>query len=315
MSWGVRGVAHAFARDVVGDARPAVLAFAAAAGLLLLITCINVANLLLVRGLARIREVAMRTALGASRARIIGQLLIESMLIAVAGGLAGACLAAAAVRGFIALAPAGTPRLGEIHVTGQVVAGAIAITTVATLLFALGPALMTSRVELQAALRAGARQSGGRGARLATNALVVGQMMLTVVVLSAAGLLTRSLIALERVNVAFDPARLTVAELALPREYMGDASRQIAMLEHLVLRDLEAMPGVRSIAPVLTPPLAEVGGIFGRIPAEGQSADDVARNPRSPTSSRHRATSRRLVFSLPRGASSPTPTVQARSRS
>jgi len=279
VSWGVRGVAHAFARDVVGDARPAVLAFAAAAGLLLLITCINVANLLLVRGLARIREVAMRTALGASRARIIGQLLIESMLIAVSGGLAGACLAAAAVRGFIALAPAGTPRLGEIHVTGQVVTGAIAITTVATLLFALGPALMTSRVELQAALRAGTPQSGGgRGSRLATNALVVGQMMLTVVVLSAAGLLTRSLIALERVNVAFDPARLTVAELALPREYMGDASRQVAMLEQLLPR-LEAMPGVRSVAPVLTPPLAEVGGVFGRIPAEGQSEADIARNP------------------------------------
>ncbi len=279
VSWGVRGVAHAFARDVVGDARPAVLAFAAAAGLLLLITCINVANLLLVRGLARIREVAMRTALGASRARIIGQLLIESMLIAFSGGLAGACLAAAAVRGFIALAPAGTPRLDEIHVTGQVVAGAIAITTVATLLFALGPALMTSRVELQSALRAGTPQSGGgRGSRLATNALVVGQMTLTVVVLSAAGLLTRSLIGLERVNVAFDPARLTVAELALPRDYMGDASRQIAMLEQLVPR-LEAMPGVRSVAPVLTPPLAEVGGVFGRIPAEGQSQADIARNP------------------------------------
>ena len=279
VSWGVRGVARSFASDVVGDAGPAVLAFAAAAGLLLLITCINVANLVLVRGLARVRELAMRTALGASRGRIIGQLFIESTLIAIAGGVAGIGLAVAAVRGFIALAPAGTPRLGEIRVTGEVVAGAIAITTVATVLFALGPALMASRVELQAALRAGARQSGGgRGSRLATNALVIGQMTLALVVLSAAGLLTRSLIALEHVNVAFDPARLTVAELALPREYMGDAPRQTAMLEQLVAR-VEALPGVRSVAPVLTPPLAEVGGIFGRIAAEGQSADDIARNP------------------------------------
>lgn len=279
VTWGVRGVARSFAEDVVGDAGRAVLAFAAAAGLLLLITCINVATLLLVRGQARTRELAVRTALGASRARIIGQLLVESMLIAVGGGLMGAMLAAAAVRGFIALAPAGTPRLDEIHVSGQVVTGAIAITTLTTLLFALVPALMSSRIEMQGALRAGARESGGsRRSRLATNALVVGQMTLALVVLSAAGLLTRSLIELERVNVAFDPARLVVAELALPRVYMGDAVRQSALLEQLVPR-VEALPGVHSVAPVLTPPLAAVGGIFGRLPAEGQSADDIARNP------------------------------------
>lgn len=279
VSWSVRGVARSFSDDVVGDAGRAVLAFAAAAGLLLLITCVNVANLLLVRGLARMRELAVRMALGASSRRIVSQLLIENVLLAITGGLVGAVLAATAVRGFIAVAPAGTPRLDEIRVQGQMIAGAIAMTTLATLLFALVPAFMSSRVEAHDTLRAGARQTGGsRGIRLGTQALVIGQMTIAVVVLSAAGLLTRSLIALERVQVAFDPTRLVVAELALPRQYMGNPRKQIEMLEHLVPR-VEALPGVRSVAPVLTPPLASVGGIFGRIPAEGQSADDVARNP------------------------------------
>lgn len=278
-SWGVRGVARSFTKDVVGDAGPAVLAFSAAAALLLLITCINVANLLLVRGVSRVREIAVRVALGASRGRVAGQLLLESVVLALAGGAIGALLAAAAVRGFVALAPAGTPRLDEIRVTWQVITSAIAITTVATLFFAIAPAVISSHVRIHATLRSSARQSSGsRGVRLGSQALVVGQMTLALVVLSAAGLLTRSLMALERVTVAFDPARLVVAELALPSDYMGDGPKQTALIEQLIPR-IEALPGVRSVAPVLTPPLALIGGIFGRIPAEGQSAGDVARNP------------------------------------
>ena len=277
--WGVRGIALSFSKDIVGDLGPAVLAFGVAAALLLLITCTNVANLLLVRGVVRIREIAVRIALGASRNRVIGQLLVESAMLAILGGVVGALFAAGAVRGFIALAPANTPRLAEIRVTWQVITTAIAITTMATLFFAIAPALISSRVHLHDTLRAGTRQSGGSPRlHIGTQALVVGQMTLALVVLSAAGLLARSLVALERVTVAFDPSRLAVAELALPRDYMGDGPKQTALLEQLVAR-LEALPGVRSVAPVLTPPLAPAGGIFGRIPAEGQSALDVARNP------------------------------------
>ena len=282
-SWGVRGVARSLTDDVVGDVGPAVLAFAAAAGLLLLIACANVANLLLVRGLGRVREFAVRSALGAGRGRLVGQLLTESALLAIAGGAVGAVFAAAAVRGFVLLAPAGTPRLDEIRVAGPVLFGAIAITTLATLLFALAPSMVTSRVDVQEALRSGTRQSSGsRRFRLATQALVVGQVALALLVLSVAGLLTRTVVALEGVDPEFDRSRLLVAELALPPGFMGgavgNAQKQIAVMRQLVTR-LEAVPGVRSVTPVLTPPFAPVGGIFGRIPAEGQTPEEESRNP------------------------------------
>ncbi len=278
--WHLRGVARLLTEDVVGNVGPAVLAFAAAAGLLLLITCIDVSNLLIVRGRGRAREIAIRSALGAARSRIVAQLLTESVLLAAAGAAVGVGFAAATVRAFVAFAPAGTPRLDEIHVTGSVVAGAIAITSLATLLFALAPTVVTSRAELQASLRAGTRQSGpGRRGWLGTEAMVAGQVALAVVVLAAAGLVVRSLVRLEQIDLAFDPSRVLVAELTVSHSLgIADARKADALVAQLLPR-LEALPGVRSAAPMLTPPFAEVGGVFGRIPAEGQTPDEEAANP------------------------------------
>ena len=276
---GVQGVAQSLTRAILGDIRPAVLAFVVAAGLLLLITCINVANLLLVRGLARVREIAVQAALGAQRGRIIGQLLAESVLLAAAGGILGAALAAAAVRGFLALAPAGTPRLDEIRVSVTVIGGAIAVTAVVTLLFSLVPALVTSRIQLHDALRSGSRQSGAsRRFRLGTEALVAGQVALTLLVLAAAGLIARSLQNLERAELGLDPARLLFVELAVPFQGFGETSKQRALLDLLVPR-LQAVPGVRSVSPVLTSPFDASGGIVGQLSAEGQSEDEAAKNP------------------------------------
>ncbi|HET7563793.1 MAG TPA: ABC transporter permease, partial [Gemmatimonadaceae bacterium] len=143
VSHNLRGVVHTLPRLILGDVRPALLVFAAAAGLLLLITCINVANLLVVRGIARVREVAVRSALGAGRARVVVQMLIESALLAIAGGALGVAVAAAAVHSFVAFAPASVPRLGEIHLNATALAGAVVITGLATLIFALAPAIMT----------------------------------------------------------------------------------------------------------------------------------------------------------------------------
>lgn len=279
-AWPLRGVARPLTEEVVGNVGQAVLAFAAAAGLLLLITCINVSNLLIVRGRGRGREIAIRSALGAARGRIVMQLITESALLAAGGAVVGVAFAVAAVRGFVALAPAGTPRLDEIHVTGSVVAGAIAITTVATLLFALAPTLVTSRAELQATLRAGARQSGpSRRGWIGTEMMVAGQVALAVVVLAAAGLVVRSLVELEQIDLAFDPSRVLVAELTISHSLSFADAREVSAVVSRLLPRLEALPGVRSAAPMLTPPFAEVGGVFGRMPVEGQTPNEEATNP------------------------------------
>jgi putative ABC transport system permease protein len=273
----VRGVTHPLANVTLGDAKPAVFAFAAAAGLLLLITCINVANLLLVRGLERVREIAVRSALGARRRRIVGQLVTESGILASAGGILGAAVASIVIRLFVAFAPSGLPRLDEIRMSGSAVAGAIAITALVTLLFALAPAIVTSRVDLQGSLRSNTRQGGAsRRFRLGTEGLVVGQVALALLVLSAAGLITRSLIKLQTLELAFESSELLIGELALPYERFGDTRTQRELLDRLVPR-LEAIPGVGAVSPVLSVPYA--GGIDGRPATDGQSSEEQARNP------------------------------------
>jgi predicted permease len=274
----LRGVATTLPELVVGDTRPALFAFAAASALLLLITCINVANLLLVRGLARVREVAVRSALGAGRARIVAQLLAENAVLAIAGGVLGVAVATGAVRLFVAFAPPGVPRLDEVAVNAAAVAGAAGITGVAMLLFALAPALVTSRVELQQVLRSGARESQGRRARRVTEALVAGQVALALVVLSAAGVIARSLLRLESVNLSFASSRLLVGELALRASMFDDKAKQVALLDRIGER-LTAVPGVRAWSPVVAVPFSGVGGWDGSLAAEGQTREEAAANP------------------------------------
>jgi predicted permease len=271
-----RGVGQALPAAVVGDTRPAVFAFAAAAALLLLITCINVANLLLVRGLARVREMAVRTALGGSRAALVLQLLIENALLAVAGGVVGLGLGAAVLRLFTAFAPAGLPRLDEIRLDASAVAAAFAVTTVAMLLFGLAPAVLTSRVDAQEALRSGGRQANRRSRRV-TELLVAGQVALAMMVLSAAGLITRSLMALERADLAFDPSTIVVAELSMRLDQYDDVTKQRAVLDRVMPR-LLAVPGVRSASPVVAAPYAGTGGWDGMFTAEGQSQSAATAN-------------------------------------
>src|SRR6266566_3781072 len=270
--WGrdLRGAVQTLPRLVLGDVRPALFVFAAASALLLVITCINVAGLLLVRGLGRFREIAVRTALGAGRARLIVQLLIENGILAVAGATLGIGVAAAALQSFIAFAPAGVPRLDEIHLNVTALAGAIGIAGVAMLLFGLAPAVMTSRVEWQRALRSDTRQSGSRRSRLATEALVAGQGALALVVLSAAGLIAKSLLKLERAELSLEPSGLLIGELAVRSDPHDDAARQRALLERLLPR-LRAIPGVRGVSPVVAVPFAGAAAWDGRPAAEGQS--------------------------------------------
>jgi putative ABC transport system permease protein len=271
-------VASLWTRLVLGDVRPALIAFAAATGLIVLITCINVANLLLVRGIARVREMAVRSALGASRGRIVSQLLTESSLLAAAGGALGVGVAAGAIRGFVAFAPGGFPRVDEIHMNGRALIGAFAITAFVMIVFSLAPAILTSRVDLQQALRSDSRQSVGRRRRLATEALVAAQLAFAVLVLSAAGIITRSLIKLERADLGLVPSRLLIAELALRDDVYDDPMKQAALLQRLVTR-LETLPGVRVASPVVAVPFSGGAGWDGKPAAEGQSPEAAAANP------------------------------------
>jgi len=274
----LRGVVRTLPRVMLGDTRPALFVFAAASALLLLIACINVANLLLARGLARTREIAVRSALGAGRVRIIAQLLAENAMLAVAGGVVGLVVAAAAVRMFVAFAPAGVPRLDEIHMNAAALAGAIGIAAIAMLVFGLAPAIMTSRVELQAVLRSGTRHSPGRGSRMATEALVVAQIALAVVVLSAAGLIARSLLKLESVELSLQTSHLLIGQLSIRYDQFDTKDKQLALLERL-LPDVRAVPGVRSVSPVVAVPFAGGAGWDGHASTEGQTTEEAAANP------------------------------------
>lgn len=274
----LRGSVHVLPRLILGEARPAVIVFAVAVALLLVITCINVANLLLVRGLARTREVAVRSALGAGRGHVIGQLLTESAILAIAGGTLGIVVAVAAVQAFVAFAPAGVPRLDEIGINATALAGAAAITGVAMLLFGLAPAIMTSRVELQEVLRSGTRQSASRRSRLGAQGLVVAQVALAVLVLSAAGLIGKSLIKLERADLSFYPSRLLIGELAFRYDQVDNREKQLALLDRL-LPAVRTIPGVQAVSPVVAVPFSGSGGWDGGPSAEGQSADEASNNP------------------------------------
>ncbi len=274
----LHGVATSWPRLVVGDVRPALFAFAAAAGLLLLITCINVATLLVVRGVTRVREVAVRSALGATRTRIGQQLLTENTLLAIAGGGLGLAVAAGAVRLFVAFAPPDLPRLGEVHLNTTALAGALAITAVTVLLFGLATAILTSRLEHQAVLRSDWGHSATRRSRIGTEALVAAQLALALLVLAAAGAITRSLINLQRADLSLIPSHLLIGELALQSELLASPEKQRAMLNQLMPR-LEAIPGVRGVSPVVAVPFSESGGWDGKPTAEGQSPEEAAANP------------------------------------
>jgi putative ABC transport system permease protein len=272
----VSGVVHTLPDLAIGETRPAVLAFAAAAGLLLLLACANVANLLLVRGIGRAREVAVRSALGASRGQLIGQLLTENTLLAAVGGFLGAVVSIGAVRVFVAFAPTGFPRASEIRVDGTALLAAVAITLAATALFAVVPAIVTSRSELLRTLGSGVRHSAGRHSRLTTELIAAGQLAIALVVLSAAALITRSLIALERVNLGLEAPRLLVAKLAFDPARYADAKSQARVLE-TVMERLDATPGIEGVSTSVSVPFTQ--GWDGHPTAEGQTKEEAATNP------------------------------------
>lgn len=202
-------------REVAGVFRPALFALLGAAGLLLLIACINVANLLLARAVIRRREVALRAAIGASRTRLIRLFLTESLVLAVIGAALGLGIAIASVKGLLAWSPVQIPRADGVGVDLSVLLFATIIAVVTAVAFGLVPAVFMSRVELQDALKDGAKGAGARGRKLRSG-LVVAEVALAVMLLSGAGLLIRSVTKLLRVDAGLDPTSSIAVDLQLP---------------------------------------------------------------------------------------------------
>jgi putative ABC transport system permease protein len=227
--------------------RPAILALLGAVGFVLLIACANIANLLLARGAARAREVAVRSALGAGRHALVRQLLAESMLLAVAGGVLGLLLAWGAVRLLAAWNPANLEWTADLRLDVPVLLFTLGMTLLTGLIFGLVPALQTARPNLQETLKEGGRGTHAeRGGQRLRRTLVVAELALALVLLAGAGLLLKSFARLQGVDPGFDPHRLLTFTLVLPQQkYPGDTA-QIAFFDQALPR-LAALPGVRSV--------------------------------------------------------------------
>jgi len=232
---------------VVGNLRSALLILLSAVGLVLLIACANVANLLLSRATSRGREIAVRIALGASRARIVRQLLTESALLGLVGGTAGVLLAASAVWSLQRFLPPEVVRIGSIQVGGPVLAFALAVSFAAALVFGVAPALLSTPTTLEARIKEGGERTGQRGGQHLRNILAIAEISLAMVLLVAGGLLIRSFARVTSVNPGFDPENVIKAEVSLPLFEYSTPRQWTAFAGELLTR-LQAQPGLQESA-------------------------------------------------------------------
>jgi putative ABC transport system permease protein len=245
--------------EVVGKVRPALLVFLGAVGLVLLIACANVANLMLARAAAREREVAIRATLGAGRRHLLRPLLAESLLVALVGGATGLFLAFWSLELLRAAQPSFLPRLEDIALDGRVLGVTLALTLLTGVLFTIVPAARLVRGQLNETLREGTRgASGGAAAQRMRSALVLAEVATALVLLTGAGLLLRSFDQLQRVDAGFDGERVLSLQVILPSARYGGAAnieRRRSFAEQLV-EQARAVPGVQLAAVSSTLPTA-----------------------------------------------------------
>ncbi|MCL7970875.1 MAG: ABC transporter permease, partial [marine benthic group bacterium] len=234
--------------DVVGSTDAMLQILMGAAGFVLLIACVNVANLFLARSMGRRREIAIRSALGSGRGRLVRQFLAESLLIASLAGVAGVAMARIGVRVLLAISPDAVARAPEVGLDGRLVLFAAAVTVLTALLFGLVPALRGSRVDLTSDLREGSRgTSGGRRSTRVRTVLVAAQVALALVLLIGAGLMIKSFATLQGQDLGFDPSDLLTFEVHLPDARYEDPALRVDFHQRFHER-LRAIPGVESVA-------------------------------------------------------------------
>lgn len=243
-------------QDVTGDLRLPLLVLLGAVCFLLLITCANVANLVLMRGAGRLREIALREALGATRGRIVQQLLTEGIVLALGGMTAGLLLAFLTVPSMVAMIPQSLalPRSEPINIDGTVLTFAVAIAALTAVLFGLAPSLRASRVRLQHALRQTGQQTAGTGNRRLRNAFVVIELALAILLCMSAGLLLRSFHRLVSVDPGFQTAHIVTMRIFTSPAKYGRASQRARYVENIV-SEVRALPGVESAGTVNFLPL------------------------------------------------------------
>ena len=265
--------------QVVGDVRPVLYLLLGAVGFVLLIACANVANLQLSRAVARQKEIAVRGALGAGRLRILRQLLTESVLLSLAGGVAGVLLAGISVHWIRVLGPQSVPRLDAIHVNGTTLLFTLTVSLLSGILFGLAPALRVSRPDLQLTLQDTSRASAGvsaiwgRGNHL-RRLLVVSELALCVMLLIGAGLLVRSFGRVKDVLPGFNPQNVLTLELTMNGARYKDKQAVLAAYHDLWQR-LEHLPGVTAAGAVTSLPLSQMYAwgpitVEGRVPPAGE---------------------------------------------
>lgn len=274
-----------FRQQVVGDISTMLWIVMLVVGFVLLIACANVANLLLARAAARQKEIAVRTALGARRWRIIRQLLTESLLLSVVGGAFGLLIGYWGVKALVALNEDRIPRAHEISLDWKVMLFTFGISILTGILFGIVPALQTTKTDLHETLKEGGRNAAATTKQWIRSSLVVVEIALALAVLVGAGLLVKSFLHVQQVNPGFNPEGMLTMHLSLPMTKYSEAPQRANFYKQ-VINDVRALPGVQSVGAVSVLPLSG-GGSSGSFRIEGR---DVPPGQSSPHGARWAAT-------------------------
>lgn len=253
----------------VGEVRDALWILFGAVGLVLLVACANVANLLLARATSRKHELAIHSVLGASRGRLLLQLLAESLILSLVSSALGLGVAFAALRAIVALNPTQIPYVDVVQIHGPAVLFTLVVAVVVTLIFGLVPAIRSSRVRFNAALKEGRTSGSGRSSRFLRDFLVVGEVALALMLLVGAGLLMKSFVRLQQIDPGFVPERVLTLDLALPLENWDEPD--IRGFYREVHTRLQALPGTRHAGAISSLPLKTTGSTVG-FEIEGRQA-------------------------------------------